>query len=239
MSDGEERSIWDKSNPEGVYPALERLEARLGLPKKLSEGFLNEDDWSFIIKLHALFEAAVTALLVKEIGNQQLEPILWRLPMSDDEVGRVRIGRALGLMSDEDAKFIRRLSNLRNIVAHRVENVNFDLRSHVRNMDANQRKSFVTDVSRFKPEERAGADFANFTKLILSDAPGTAIREPPKRAIGVSSSPRPGYYTPRARPTDTIERLRNNSSAIVRRGAIREDHNECGALGCSKGIRFR
>jgi hypothetical protein len=56
-----------------------------------------------------------------------LEPILWRLPMSDDEVGRVRFGKALGLLNDEGARFIRRLSSLRNVVAHRIENVNFDL----------------------------------------------------------------------------------------------------------------
>jgi len=63
-------SLFDKGNPEGIYPALEELETRLCLPMGFCEGLRREDDWSFIIKLHALLEAALTALLAAKIGQE-------------------------------------------------------------------------------------------------------------------------------------------------------------------------
>ena len=40
------------------------FEKKLGVPSGFVKKLLDEDDWSFIIKLHALFEASCAHLLI-------------------------------------------------------------------------------------------------------------------------------------------------------------------------------
>lgn len=53
------------------FEAVEELVKELGLPEGFYAELLGEDDWSFIIKLHALMEAAVTGLIVAALGHFQ------------------------------------------------------------------------------------------------------------------------------------------------------------------------
>jgi hypothetical protein len=45
--------------------SLEALELDLGLPKGFCVKLIEEDDWSFVIKLHALLENAVSELITR------------------------------------------------------------------------------------------------------------------------------------------------------------------------------
>lgn len=47
-----------------IFRDLASLEHRLGIPKGFYARQLKEDDWSFVIKLNALFEAACAHALV-------------------------------------------------------------------------------------------------------------------------------------------------------------------------------
>lgn len=46
-----------------IFTDIADFEKRLNLPLGLYEKLLKEDDWSFVIKLSALFEAACTHIL--------------------------------------------------------------------------------------------------------------------------------------------------------------------------------
>jgi hypothetical protein len=61
---------------------LRELERSLGLPEGFIERLEEEDDWSFVIKAHALVEAAMTQLLVHELHKPQLGDIIARLDMT-------------------------------------------------------------------------------------------------------------------------------------------------------------
>ena len=65
-----------------VDKCIKDLEKQLSIP----EGFFNklhdEDDWSFIIKLHALFEAALSFLITQKLGDDRLLNIFAAMEMS-------------------------------------------------------------------------------------------------------------------------------------------------------------
>ena len=46
-----------------LFPRLDELESNIGVEQGFFDRLLHEDDWSFVIKLHAVFEAVVTHLL--------------------------------------------------------------------------------------------------------------------------------------------------------------------------------
>ena len=50
-----------------IYNSTREIEKSLGLPKNFIRELLNEDDWSFIIKIHVLLEASISFLLLKKI----------------------------------------------------------------------------------------------------------------------------------------------------------------------------
>jgi hypothetical protein len=158
-------SIFDKDNPDGIFPVLARLETRLGLPAQFCETFRAEDDWSFIIKLHALLEAALTGALVSKLGHAELERVLSNLPTSSAEIGKVEFALALGLIRSDERRCIKCLSRLRNDVAHSIRNVSFDLKRYVDALDPDKKKEFVRDVAEWGGVTRS----AVLTRFVLEE----------------------------------------------------------------------
>jgi len=54
---------------------LATIEEDLGLPTGFCVRLQNEDDWSFVVKLHALLESAASDFLAKAFGRQELADI--------------------------------------------------------------------------------------------------------------------------------------------------------------------
>lgn len=94
---------------------MRALEAQLGLPSGFLEGLRTEDDWSFIIKIHALIEAAVSHLLCTALGNDRLIDVFSCLDLSDKRRGKMAFAGALSLLGKSDRRFV---SSLQNSVTH-------------------------------------------------------------------------------------------------------------------------
>lgn len=72
-----------------------QFEKDIGLPAGFLVNLLiKEDDWSFIIKLHALVEAAVSHLLATICGEELLT-VFTRLQLSSETVGKLAFAKAL------------------------------------------------------------------------------------------------------------------------------------------------
>lgn len=121
--------------------------------------FLQEDDWSFVIKSHALLEAAVTQMLVEHLGETKLKGYIERLPLSDSQMGKIVIAKQLGLLDEKQRKFIRWFSELRNILVHKIENVNFEILEHFQQLDKNQKKAWVDTISCGSKDEEGVTEF--------------------------------------------------------------------------------
>ena len=121
------------------------LEQKLGLEL----GFFNsldgddENDWSFIIKVHALIEAAMSHLLTEHLRRPELGDIFSRLDMSNKSTGKAAFVNALELLEKPERRFISSLSELRNKLVHDVRNVNFDLSDYVESMGKKQQEDFL------------------------------------------------------------------------------------------------
>jgi len=106
-----------------IEEQIKPLEKRLKVEQGFFERLLKEkNDWSFIIKLHSLVEAAVSHYLSIKIGNDKLEGVFQRLPLSATNGGKIDFLKSLDLLK-EHKSFIVLLSRIRNDYVHVVSNV--------------------------------------------------------------------------------------------------------------------
>jgi hypothetical protein len=115
-------------------------------------GLLKQDDWSFVIKAHALLEAAVTQLLIANIGSPSLASFIQRLPLGG-QFGKIKLCEELALLSDPQRKFIRWFSELRNPLVHRLEKVTFTFKEHVGSFTKEQARSWANAIVWFSQDD--------------------------------------------------------------------------------------
>jgi len=114
-------------NIDNLDDSLARLEQDCDFPSGFCLGLLQESDWSFVIKLHALLESAVSQLLVNAVARKELADVFANLEMSNMKTGKLAFVKALDLLPRAHLDFIRGLSELRNQLAHRVTNVSLNI----------------------------------------------------------------------------------------------------------------
>ena len=119
------------------------LEKDLGLPEGFLEGLRKEDDWSFVIKIHALMEASVSYLLLQHFGDERLGAIFDFLELSDKRKGKIAFVSALDLLPVECRRFLSKLSEIRNSLVHNIKNVGFALSAYVQGLNKDQFEVFV------------------------------------------------------------------------------------------------
>ena len=83
---------------------LPQCELELKLPKGFFEGlFLEDGDWAFLIKAHALLEAVITEQLIST-SDSRLEPIFKDMSLGA-RTGKIVFARNLGILTDRERGF--------------------------------------------------------------------------------------------------------------------------------------
>lgn len=121
------------------------------LPEKFFEGLLDSDDWSLIIKLHALVELSLNRLVTLAIGNERVREIVMRLDTSDKQRGKMAFVKAFELLPSEARAFISRLSQLRNDLVHDLSHFDFSVGRWVREMKGQDLANFINSLN-FDPQ---------------------------------------------------------------------------------------
>ncbi|MEN3327558.1 MAG: hypothetical protein V7638_2365 [Acidobacteriota bacterium] len=132
---------------------------------------LKEDDWTFVIKAHALIETAVTQMLVEHLGEVELMKIVELLPLSENRTGKIAVARQLKLLDDKQRRFVRFFSELRNSLVHRLDNLNFTFENYVSTLDSNQRRSLKESVAWFADDEQMRKEW----EMIAEDNPRVGV----------------------------------------------------------------
>ena len=132
------------------FKALVQLSKELGLPDSFWPNLVTEDDWSFVIKLGSLFEAATTYLLVTSLGKTELQEVFSQLPIGG-RAGRIAIIRALELLNKKELHFIEAFSEIRNTVVHNIENVNLKLSDFMNELDKGTLKGYAKKFCFWEP----------------------------------------------------------------------------------------
>jgi hypothetical protein len=123
------------------------------LPKTLgvSEEFVarieRDDDWTFIIKIHALIEAGLNHAITKVVNKPELADIISQLDTGDRRYGKLAFAEALEILSKQERGFIRILSKLRNDLVHKIKNVDFVFSTWLQPMQSAARKSLIETIS--------------------------------------------------------------------------------------------
>jgi hypothetical protein len=130
------------------------LESKVGVKQGFFAALLDEDDWSFVIKLHALFEAACTHLLLFHFKEPDLAEVVSRLELSNKTTGKLAFLSRLELLGKEGRRLISTLSELRNNLVHDVRNAEFSLAEMVAKLDANELKQFAISFSPYETRIR-------------------------------------------------------------------------------------
>ena len=103
---------------------------------------IENDDWSFVIKSHALIESLVTELIITQISEETLKPIIERIPLHGDIVSKIEILKKYELLTLDQIKFIVKLSEIRNSIVHKYENINFSFENYISSLDKNNKTNW-------------------------------------------------------------------------------------------------
>lgn len=126
-----------------AQPIIE-IEKRLSLPPNfLVSLYQHEDDWSFVIKLHAFLEATLTYLLASYLKSQDLVPVFARLETSNIRTGKLAFVKAFDLLSKPARRFVHELSELRNELVHEIANVEFTFETYLAGLTDRERQEFI------------------------------------------------------------------------------------------------
>lgn len=157
---------------------LKDLESRIGVSPGFFRRLLDEDDWSFVIKLHALFEAACTHLLLYHFREPNLAHIFSRLELSGKTSGKLEFLGQLELLGKERRRFIASLSELRNSLVHDVRNCEFELKDFVSKLSSDALRSFAVSFSPFESSIRKISSTLPITdKGLLEQSQVGSVRE--------------------------------------------------------------
>lgn len=129
-----------------IFTEIASFEQRLGMPVGFYEDLIREDDWSFVIKLNALFEAACTHILVSRLHAPELEESFSHLDLGHSKYGKVAMLRKLKSLSAEQVSILQLLYQLRNKLAHNIAHVSFSFPEYIAQLDKQQRDNFCKAV---------------------------------------------------------------------------------------------
>lgn len=123
------------------------LRDHLGVPESsLGESYQNDSDWTLVIKLHAYIESSLNLLISRHFNEPRIDDIIAEMDVGDRKKGKMAFVIALDLLPSEQRSFIHKLSELRNMLAHDVKNVNFDLKAHLRGIDPKKSKEIYKSM---------------------------------------------------------------------------------------------
>lgn len=158
-----------------IQKKVDEFEERLGLPQGFYTQLFNEDDWSFVIKISALIEAACTHILSYKFRHPELEDNFSYLEQGNRKAGRVALLKKTEALYEDQAKALYSLAELRNSLAHNVKNTNFNFYDYLKKLDKNQKKKFVNEFGSGVQDEIAVGDVLVKRNTFVLENPKLAI----------------------------------------------------------------
>jgi len=135
---------------------------RLGLTHSPLRSLENDDDWTFVIKMHAVVEAALNHLLMVRLNDPKLSEIISQLPTNDERKGKMAFIKAYRLLSEDPCLFVRLFSKIRNTAVHDAKSFNLDLTKYVAALEDNEKPKWKRALSSWwvpfpDPQHKAAA----------------------------------------------------------------------------------
>jgi hypothetical protein len=107
-----------------------------------------KDDWTLIVKLHAMIETALNGALMRELEKPALDSIIAKLDTSNQSTGKIALAKALGILPKASVTFIQKLSELRNLCVHDIRNFEFNLIDHLTRLEPTKQAELWKPVAK-------------------------------------------------------------------------------------------
>ena len=91
-----------------------------------------DDDWGFVLKLHAFFEGALTHTLVQKLRRHPKSAD--GLTPRDSFTSRVHLADRLGILEPDPKAFLLAINQLRNDLTHNIRFIDFNLDRYARSL---------------------------------------------------------------------------------------------------------
>jgi hypothetical protein len=144
MTDDEIRKMLEEQAA-ALSRHLVEMEKALAAPEGALTTLPIQDDWSCIIKCHALIEGAVTGMLSAAL-DQRLRHIFNTLELGREGTGKLEFAKALDMLTPDQRRFVRELSRIRNLLAHDLRHLAFTIPNYINAMNKDQRRNFITSL---------------------------------------------------------------------------------------------
>jgi hypothetical protein len=141
----------DKEAPKGeLLPALRIMAKLCGLREDFLVDLLllEGDDWSFVVKAHALLESVVCQLLATHLKKPPLEFVFAQRVQMED---RIEILKAIEVTTSQQRQMMRLLGKLRNNLVHNAQQTDFKFEEYFKNKD--NRRNFADSFGTSWPEQ--------------------------------------------------------------------------------------
>lgn len=156
----EESADWSEPTTENVHRALLILE-EIAVAMKAPPGFFtnlaSEGDWSFVIMSAALVEAVIGGLLEAAVPDRRLHPML-RSASLQGRGSKIEMAKALELLTPEQVQFVQQLASIRNLLLHRVENIDFSFAKYLGSLSPGDYKQYKKAIQGILPGGLASED---------------------------------------------------------------------------------
>ena len=121
----------------------------LGIPQSPLRSLEKDDDWSFVIKMHAIVEAGLNHMLMVKMNDPKLADIIPKLETNNRSSGKMAFLQAYDLLPANCCLFVELLSSIRNAAVHDAKNFNLDIKKFIESKikDPGQRKRWKTGLS--------------------------------------------------------------------------------------------
>jgi hypothetical protein len=154
------------------------LEFRLGIPNGFIYSLDKElDDWSYIVKLAVLCEAAVTHALVSMMKDDENGPIWYDHFSSLTNARRLQLAHSLGVLPKSVKDQLDAIAQFRNSFAHQVGNLGGSLANFFAQCSVDRKRDLANKLLNIqhKNDQDWGFYIAN-TRLLIAVGAVTAIK---------------------------------------------------------------
>lgn len=142
----------------------------VGIDDEFLRLLLASDDWSFVIKWHALLEVAASQFLAAHFGHPKLRDAFAELPMGNFKFGKVTFLKACGFLSPGQFRFLQILGEYRNALAHDVRQISFSIEKEISSMQDKGRKDRRKEITYWMQEDANQAHVSIQQQLDFAEA---------------------------------------------------------------------
>lgn len=123
------------------------LEDSAGISQKLLDSLDDDDDWTFVIKMHGILEVGLNHLILSRLTEPRAAKIVSHLETNNDRRGKLAFLKAYGLLPEKALLLVKLLSDVRNVVVHDIKNFNFDLEKYLHALNKTEQNHWIDSLS--------------------------------------------------------------------------------------------